>query len=534
MSEDISRPIEPSNLKSVSPDALGLFKGRKAVYTKYASVDETNVCKVIEDTRSAHMFNRGQIEYLHNYKRGRQPILGRVKQVRPEINNRIVENHAKEIVDFKVGYMLSEPIQYISRAVEETKESVRGGASVLEQDDALAGNIKTLNTLMYAEDKASHDRDLFEWMCECGVGYRMVEADNERDRREVGGAPFELVTLDPRDTYVIRSRGYRHEVLAAVIITKDANDEEMYNVYTDEKYFLVKSGKLAIESDNALPGIPVIEYELNGDRMGCFEAVLPILDAINAVESNRLDGIEQTVQSLMKFVNCDIDESDFAALLELGAIKISTPEGKTADVQFMSNDLDQTQTQVTKDDLYQAMYQIAGMPNTCGTKGSSSDTGTAVLLRDGWTSAETHAKTYELKFKRSEREMLRIVLGICRHAGEDSVDLRIRDIELAFNRRITESTLVKSQTLTTMLANSDIHPLLAYQQCGMFPDPEAAYLLSEAYKEQMRSMRAQDELEGRMGHSEGVDDDLNEHNAEVQRVAMANAIASQTGVHPVA
>lgn len=530
MQED-TRPVEPSNTVMKSPEALGLFKGRKRIDTKFSRIDASNVAAMVEETRTAHEYNRAQISYLHDYKRGQQPILQRVKAVRPEINNRVVENHAKEIVDFKVGYMLSEPIQYISRAVEETKEAARSGATVLDQDDALAGNIKTLNTLMYAEDKASHDRDLFEWAVECGVGYRMVEPDSEEDAMEVGGAPFELVTLDPRDTYVVRSRSYRHQVLAAVIVTKDSDDERLYNVYTDDMFFVVKAGKVVYEEPNALPGIPVIEYELNGDRMGAFESVLPILDAINAVESNRLDGIEQTVQSLMKFVNCDIDENDFAALLELGAIKISTPEGKTADVQFMKNDLDQTQTQVTKDDLLQSMYHIAGMPNTCGTKGSTSDTGTAVMLRDGWTSAETHAKTYELKFKKAEREMLKIVLGICKNAGEDSVDLRIRDIELAFNRRITESTLVKSQTLTTMLANKDIHPLLAYQQCAMFPDPEAAYLLSEAYKAQQAAENpfADDQ---RMGHSEGVDDDVNEHNEEVQKVAQANAIAQQTGVHP--
>jgi len=52
--------------------------------------------------------------------------------------------------------------------------------------------------------------------------------------------------------------------------------------------------------------------------MDSFEAVLPLLDALNTVISNRIDGIEQFVQSFMKFVNCDIDEETFKALKEMG------------------------------------------------------------------------------------------------------------------------------------------------------------------------------------------------------------------------
>jgi hypothetical protein len=43
------------------------------------------------------------IRYLHDYYMGDQPILYREKAVRPEINNKTVENHALEIVRFKAG-----------------------------------------------------------------------------------------------------------------------------------------------------------------------------------------------------------------------------------------------------------------------------------------------------------------------------------------------------------------------------------------------------------------------------------------------
>ena len=218
--------------------------------------------------------------------------------------------------------------------------------------------------------------------------------------------------------------------------------------------------------------------------MGVFEPALPLLDALNSIESNRLDGVEQTVQSLMKFINCDITEDGFTDMLKLGAIKIDSRDGVAADVDIIQNTLDQQQTEVTKNDIYDAILNICGMPKS--TSSSGGDTGAAVLLRDGWTMAESHAKSFELQLKKAERNTLRVVLNICKQTSDCDIDLRIRDIELVFNRRNYENIQVKAQVLTTMLSSTSIHPELAFQACGLFSDPDAAYAKSMEYKEECR------------------------------------------------
>lgn len=443
-----------------------LLKGRRRIYASYDRCDRSNVLSIITNAIPPHSANRSEIRYLYEYYKGDQPILYRVKDVRPEICNRIVENHAQECVAFKVGYQLSEPVQYISRAGQDEEQ-------VSEQ-------IKALNDLMFAEDKASSDHDLFEWECIVGLGYRIILADDAADY-EPGTAPFKMHVLDPYNAFVVYSSNYDHKPLCGVYITKNEFEEERYSVYTENRYFLIAGGEIIEERPHVLGRIPIIEYDLNNARMGVFEPCLPILDAINAIESNRLDGIEQTVQSLMKFVNCDISEDDFVEMLKLGAVKVTSVDGMQGDVQLLTNDLDQSQTQVSKDDLYQAFLNITGMPNRVGN--GRADTGAAVLLRDGWTLAESHAKSYELQFKKSERDFLRIVLKICESVANEGITLRVRDIDIAFNRRNYDNILTKSQVLTTMLATSQIHPLLAFQACGLFTDPEAAYLMSVEYQE---------------------------------------------------
>ena len=97
---------------------MDLF-GRRAIYTDVEEVTRDNVMDIVAKALVTHVKNRAEIEYLYDYYRGVQPILKRTKEIRPEICNKIVENRANEIVSFKVGYLVGEPIQYVSRASGE-------------------------------------------------------------------------------------------------------------------------------------------------------------------------------------------------------------------------------------------------------------------------------------------------------------------------------------------------------------------------------------------------------------------------------
>ena len=89
--------------------------GRKVAYTGVDRITPQNVVKVVSDTIGIHNRNRTLIDYLYRYMKGDQPILYRNKIVRPEVNNRVVENHAFETVKFKAGQICGEPIQYVCK-----------------------------------------------------------------------------------------------------------------------------------------------------------------------------------------------------------------------------------------------------------------------------------------------------------------------------------------------------------------------------------------------------------------------------------
>lgn len=435
--------------------------GRKVIYTDEETITRENVVKVLKEAKSIHDGNSACINYLYEYNNGNQPILERVKEVRPEINNKIVVNRANEITSFKVGYLLGEPLQYVSRDSEK---------------DDITEQITRLNEFMYEEDKAAKDKELADWFTICGTAYRMCLPNDAIDT-----SPFSLYTLDPRYCFMVYYNGLGNKPVMGVKYVERSDKKTVYSVYTDTTYFEIVDDKIVKEENHILGAIPIIEYPANNARIGAFEVVISLLDAYNTTVSDRVNGLEQFIQSLIKFVNIDIDEQEFASLKELGGIKFKSTSENPADVDYITPELNQSNTQQILDDMYQTILTICGMPNRNGGS-STSDTGSAVIMRDGWEVAEAKAKDTELMFRRSEKQMLRIALKIANIYSD--LSLEVSDIDLRFTRRNYENISNKATVLTSMLANSKIHPKLAFQHCGMFPDAELAYKVSAEYAEE--------------------------------------------------
>lgn len=433
---------------------ISLF-GRREISSSVDEITAKNVLQVLNRVLPIHTANSSEIDYLYKYMRGAQPVLSRTKRVRPEICNRIVENHAVEIAQFTSSYFLGEPVTYVRRSGSDTTSE----------------EVTQLNDWMYFEDKASHDKDLSMWMAICGVGYRMVLPDRDAGSDE-DESPFELDTLDPRHVFIVYHSGFGHKRLMSVQEIVKLTDTDVlrrkYVVYTPSMYFEIENGAVVVAKPHSLGDIPVFEYRLNMARMGSFEPAIPLLDGINTIMSNRVDGLEQFVQSIMKFKNCDVDDGLMKDIRRLGAIVLKSANGMDADVEIIASELNQTQTQTLVDYLYDQVLTICGLPTTTKGGTSTSDTGAAVFLRDGWSQAEGRARDTELLFKRSERQFLKLVLRLAKESRP--LNLSLAEVECKFTRRQHDNLLSKSQSLISML-EAGLAPEVAIATCGLFNDP---------------------------------------------------------------
>ena len=469
-----------------------LSYGRQKIYSDAKIITAENVVDEVSRAHATHVQNQADIRKLWEYYRGKTNILTKTKEIREEINHKINENRAYEIVKFHKGYVFGEPIQYVrrERASEDTA------------DDEIATEINALNGYMADANKSACDNSLAEWMYVAGTGYRLT-LPNKKWTKDGDEAPFKIFALDPMKTFVVYSTDIDEHVLMAIVVVEREN-EKVFSVYTEDKFYEVTDLGAVTSKPNPLGMIPIVEYPAENARLGVFEIVLPLLDALDELQSNRMDDIVQFVNSFLAILGGELDKETYDKLSEWKTLCL--PEG--ADAKYLAATLSQADVQTLKNDIYTAILTICGVPNRNGGS-STSDTGSAVILRDGWESAEARAKATEEIFKSGEREFLKIALRILRDTV--GTKLRLSDITPHFTRRNYDNIASKSQVLIAMLNNPKIHPEVAYASCGMFPDPESAYLQGMAYyNEQMEKWEAEtvDETEEDEDNNEEEQDDV--------------------------
>ena len=423
--------------------------GRSIIYTNQNRIDENNIVKELSNALSIHRQNATEIEYLDRYYRGDQPILYRKKEVRPEVNNRVVMNLAYELVERKTAEMCAEPIQFVLRGTDDKKSE----------------EISQLNVILETENKHDTDIDICRWRSICGTAYRFIGKNENKETMDI--SDFEISCENPLTTFVVYYGNNKPAFSCQIRESEDG--KKVYNCFTDKQFFIIQGGKIINKGINGNGAIPVIEYPNNSRRISDIEITMQITDAINTLQSDRINGIEQFVASWVKFVNCEIDAKTFSAMRDSGALVVKSNNGENkADVDILSQELNQTEGQVVFNDLFEKFLSIQGLSDR-QSKNSGGDSGNAVSMRNGFTEASLRVAICEPVFKKSERMALRIILN--RLSTSKKFSLTVGDVEIHIDHNRTDNILTKSESLK-MLLDSGINYKRAIKTIDLFSDPE--------------------------------------------------------------
>ena len=478
--------------------------GRRTIFSSVDELTEENVIPEVNSALSIHIQNMLEEERLYWYRRGVQPVLNRTKTNNDFVCNRIVENHAEEIVSFKNGYLFTEPIVF----------TARNGSS---QD-----KVDKLNEYLYRSGKMHCDNEVVDWFHTTGLGYVYVEPNDDPD------TPFKAYALRPMSAFVAYSMGVTGEpVYAGYTVVLD--HRIFIDVWTKTRMFRLNGtfdAQLATEypdraatavqlletRPNVLGEIPIIEYRYNSTNMAAFEPVVGILDAINSTDSDRSDGITQFIESLLVITNADLDEGESASTIrEKGMILIKSTSELAAKVEMITQQLDQEQTQVYVDHLINNMLIICGMPNRAEGGSVVNATGASVQSAFGWYQADAFARNTEDLYKKSNRQFERIIVKILKDRG--LLDIDLNDFEPHMVRNEQANIQSKAQAFQTLLA-AGMHPQLAASKSGVSNDPVADTKMSEKYLKMIwgdpNKVNEEEKLTNGQGEAKIIEEDRTE------------------------
>ena len=436
--------------------------GREIIKTNKSQINASNIVEELNKALAIHNQNAIEINYLDRYYSGDQPILYRKKVNRPEVNNKLVVNIAYELVERKVADICAEPIQYVLRGTDEKKSE----------------EITELNVTMDSESKQEVDIEICRWRSICGTAYRFIGNDDGNGDL-LDESDFSLSSEDPRYTFVVY---YSNNKPAFSCQIRDGeNNETIYFCYTANEWFDIRDGKIFESGINGNRAVPVIEYPNNARRLSDIEITILITDGINKLQSDRINGVEQFVSAWIKFINCEIDKDTFREMRQEGALVVKSNNGaeNKADVDVMTNELNQTEGQVVFDDLFERFLSIQGLANRSNNN-SGGDTGNAVNLRNGHYDAGLRTAINEPILKKSERMSLRIILNRLRI--NKGFTLMPSDIVIHINHNKLDNLLTKSEALK-MLLEAGVDYKRAIKTVDLFSDSEAVALESKARME---------------------------------------------------
>ena len=451
--------------------------GRRRIYTSEDLITEENVLQIVNEALSTHAWNAYEEKYLLDYRRGITPILSRTKERNAFICNKITEAVADMICAYKNGTFMQMPAFYTARTPKSQNK------------------VNKLNEYLYRSGKQIADNKVVDSFHTVGLGVLYVEPNDDKD------IPVRCYALDPISSFVVYSlRPGNHPMLGVNIVM--AGERIYIDAYTREKCFRILGtpatarkvidGRMREEviataeavigvEDNALGEIPIIEYRYNSLLMSAFEIAIPMMNSLDKLASDRLDGVDQFIESLLVIYGADLPDGETAETMKKKGILVlpRLGDGSQADVKILSEELNQTQTQTLVDWTYRQILRACFMPDTTKGERSTSDNAGAVYLRDGFANSQICARNTDDLFRESNAYFDKIFLKIL----EDKQllkGLKVSDFELNFVRNETSGMYEKAQALNLLL-NSGVEPTLAFGKSGVSNDPNADVKLSEKW-----------------------------------------------------
>lgn len=474
--------------------------GRRDIFASVAEITPANVIDEVNSALVFHLQNLMEEDYLYWYRRGVTPVLSRKKKYNKHVLNKVSVAVAEQIIDFKNGYFMTEPCFYVAR------------------NNAAQSKIDQLNEYLYRSGKQQADNKLVDWFHTVGKAALFVEPNDDDE------VPYKAYAVDPRSAFVVYSLKPGNRPVMGINLVISGN-KMLVDAYTEDSVYKLEgsfngrsttaypdfetlSTSIIDIQPNVLGKIPIIEYRYNSVNMAAYEQVISLINTVAKIQSDRLDGVDQFIQSLMVLYNAEMPEGETAeSVKEMGMILLKSQGENKADIKILSEQLNQDQTQNFLNSIYEEIYSICAMPRV--GEGSTYDTtGAAVMASQGWFQADAAARNCGDLFRESNRYFDEIVLEILRRKG--LLDVETTDFDLHFIRNESAGIQSKAQAFNTLLA-SGLHPELAASKSGVSNDPVGDMKRSEDYLKMIwgdpsKKVKTEEKTDGQ-GEAEIVEED---------------------------
>lgn len=390
--------------------------------------------------------------------------------------NKLVCNHAKDIADTASSYFIGNPVAY------KSKEDITVLTDILENAGA---------------DEVDGDNGLD--LSIYGRAYEYIYAKKEETE-------LCIKNLEVENTFLVRDDSIEENELFAVYYypRKDDTDQTatifVATVLTrNYKYVLniqnIDQPQALLESPEPhyMNGVPVIEYLNNKLAIGDYELQIPLIDAYNALMSDRITDKERFIDSILAIYGTLLSDEDVEekgdgkgtseAMKRLKKEKLlEMPD--TAKAEYLTRTFDESGVEILKKAIEQDIHKFSHIP--CMSDENFSGNVSGVAMEFKLLGLENITKIKTRYYKKGLRKRLRLIAN---YYGLKQVVLNVQGVTPVFTRALPKNLLEISQIVANLWGKVSKKTLLAQVPFVDNVEEELIAVEKEA-KESLRQQQA--------------------------------------------
>lgn len=389
------------------------------MYRFYVEKDSEPTVEIIKEAIEANEREKERYEKLKNYYLGKQDILQRRRK--KDINNRLVTNHCKYITDINTGYLLGSPIVYSTDKGEDISKIID------------AYNRQMISNLDY---------DLSEGCSIMGKNFELVYATKNKEAKSASISPENAIMVCDNTIELKELFGVVYRISRA----KYNRKYEYVRVYTDKEEIIYSDGETLKEvqrSPHYFGLVPLVEYSNNKAQTGDFEPVIPLVDAYNLLQSDRLNDKEQLVQALMLFQGAKLNAEQKDELNEERTLYVPTG----ADVKYVTKEMNEEQIDILRKALENDIHKISMTPNFNDENFVGNSSGVAIKFK--LVAFDQNIAKKERFFEQGLRKRFELYNNyLMKKSGMAKIETH--NLKITFRRNLPQNDLETSQMILNL------------------------------------------------------------------------------------
>ena len=428
---------------------------------------------------STFLCNKRKIQDLWAKFENQHNIMSKVRRYEDDsdINNIVSTPYLYEMVTFKSGYAFGNPKEYAQSSQEQSE------------------GIKYLNRYTRDSNERGIDKNVATYCYATGTSYYFVEPKATEFDSEYE-APYVIYDKMPDCCAKVYSSYNGEPELFDILVTTVTKIEKgkstdittisvyMPNVYCEFEYngtldfpYNIQEVKEKRKTRAVYKMLPLVEKFANENRIGIVEVGMSLQDAIDQLNSNQVDNVQDLVNQLMVFMNTVLGDSQTAEAEFLknakknGVIVLNdkNPDLK-ADVKTITQKLDYAGISNIIQSMKRDLFDSCGVPIPSSEASSGGSNTGAVEKGNGYDNAYNRILDDYNSFEKADREVLKRKLFICKNFPNSKVnDIYASDIDIKYNPNMSDNMLTKSQSYVNFVEHG-VPPVLAIQWCRISND----------------------------------------------------------------